>query len=746
MTENSIGRKFLRLLQTLPLRAALLATLAAGSARAGITNGNFETGSMTGWSGGASIYTTNVHSGTYAAYCGDTGVNGIPNLNTDTTGSGFIAVPANATLSFWVYRHSVGGDVMNVRLRYKNNLPTADAINPWPIPRAAYSDSAWQHFTFDLSAMAGSNVYINTEVFVSHRGTYLLMDDVEIQVMPTPAFTGTPTSGTVPMEVTFTDTSTAGDGTITNRHWVFGDGATLDTANTTVSHTYTTAGTYTVALTVTDSVRGDKTLTRSNYITAAPPLPVASFTATPTSGNAPLAVTFTDTSTGGGGSITNRHWVFGDGTTLDTTGTSVSHTYTAVGSFTVALTVTNSLSQQNTQTQTNLVTTTFEPLTAGFTVTPGGGYAPVNATFTDTSRAGTTGTITNRHWDFGDGTTLDTTDTSVPHSFTVLGNHTVTLTVTNNSSLTSTASQPLAIEATNPVANGGFETGDLTGWTATTGVVTTGANTHSGNHAALVGTFSGGAGTIYGITSNTISSLPANATLSFWVYRKSTGGDVMNLRVQVGTTELSPYPIPRASYNDSAWVNYTVDLSAYAGQSCHLFVEVFAVHSPTYMLLDDVRILVPTTTYAGWALGPFANAFTDTDPAHNPDGDSLTNLQEYAFGTDPTVTSSGPITYADNVLTVCGPPEARNLAGGANGVNYCAVFCRRKNPASWGLTYTAEFSVDFTTWTANAVEPVVLATDAAGVMEVVSVPYPWFIPTSRGVEKPTFYHVKIESN
>ena len=621
--------------------------LAAGSARAGITNGDFETGDMTGWSGGSSIYTTNVHSGTYAAYCGDTGVNGIPNLNTDTAGSGFIAVPANATLSFWVYRHSVGGDVMNVRLRYKNNLPTADAINPWPIPRAAYSDSAWQHFTFDLSAMAGSNVYINTEVFVSHRGTYLLMDDVEIQVMPTPAFTGTPTSGTVPMEVTFTDTSTAGDGTITNRHWVFGDGATLDTANTTVSHTYTTAGTYTVALTVTDSVRGDKTLTRSNYITAAPPLPVASFTATPTSGNAPLAVTFTDTSTGGGGSITNRHWVFGDGTTLDTTGTSVSHTYTAVGSFTVALTVTNSLSQQNTQTQTNLVTTTFEPLTAGFTVTPGGGYAPVNATFTDTSRAGTTGTITNRHWDFGDGTTLDTTDTSVPHSFTVLGNHTVTLTVTNNSSLTSTASQPLAIEATNPVANGGFETGDLTGWTATTGVVTTGANTHSGNHAALVGTFSGGAGTIYGITSNTISSLPANATLSFWVYRKSTGGDVMNLRVQVGTTELSPYPIPRASYNDSAWVNYTVDLSAYAGQSCHLFVEVFAVHSPTYMLLDDVRILVPTTAnYTSWAA---SNGLVGGPTAVGNDG--ITNLVVYALDLKTDGTNGSPGTMTGNLLS-----------------------------------------------------------------------------------------------
>jgi len=405
-----------------------------------------------------------------------------------------------------------------------------------------------------------------------------------------------------------------------------------------------------VALTVTDSVRGDKTLTRTNYIAAAPPLPAASFTATPTSGNAPLAVTFTDTSTGGGGTLTNRHWVFGDGNTLDTTDTSVSHSYTTVGTFSVALTVTNSLSQQDTQTQADLVTTTFEPLTASFTVAPGGGYAPVNATFTDTSRAGTAGTITNRHWDFGDGTTaIDTTDTSVPHTFTAIGNHTVTLTVTNDSSLASNASRSLCVEETNPVANGGFETGNLTGWTATAGVATTGANTHSGNYAALVGTFSGGAGLIYGITSSTISSLPANATLSFWVYRKSTGGDVMNLRVKCGTTEISPMPIPRTSYNDSAWVNYTVDLSAYAGQSCFLFVEVFAVHSPTYMLLDDVRILVPTTNnYESWAADP-AHTLLGGPNATGPDG--IPNLVVYALDLKTDGTNGSPGTMTGNLLS-----------------------------------------------------------------------------------------------
>jgi alpha-N-arabinofuranosidase len=65
-----------------------------------------------------------------------------------------------------------------------------------------------------------------------------------------------------------------------------------------------------------------------------PPAPVANFSGAPTNGFAPLAVTFTDTSSG---SITNRHWIFGDGSMQDTTATNVSHTYTMAGTNAVAL-------------------------------------------------------------------------------------------------------------------------------------------------------------------------------------------------------------------------------------------------------------------------------------------------------------------------------------------------------------------------------------------------------------------------
>jgi len=69
---------------------------------------------------------------------------------------------------------------------------------------------------------------------------------------------------------------------------------------------------------------------------ASPVAPVASFSAAPTSGPWPLAVTFTDTSTG---TLTNRFWDFGDGATTNTTANILTHSYGGSGTNTVSLTV-----------------------------------------------------------------------------------------------------------------------------------------------------------------------------------------------------------------------------------------------------------------------------------------------------------------------------------------------------------------------------------------------------------------------
>ena len=77
---------------------------------------------------------------------------------------------------------------------------------------------------------------------------------------PTAAFEATPTSGTAPLAVAFTDRST---GAPTAWSWNFGDGSSSTEQNP--AHTYTQAGTYTVTLTVT-SPGGTHTTQRVDYI------------------------------------------------------------------------------------------------------------------------------------------------------------------------------------------------------------------------------------------------------------------------------------------------------------------------------------------------------------------------------------------------------------------------------------------------------------------------------------------------
>jgi PKD repeat protein len=106
---------------------------------------------------------------------------------------------------------------------------------------------------------------------------------------PVPSFTANPTSGIVPILVSFTDQST-GTG-LTQWAWDFGDGGTSNTRHP--SHQYDTPGTYDVTLTVTGTY-GPQTLVKSDYILAEPPLPVAS--ATPRNGAGMNPNIFTSTS------------------------------------------------------------------------------------------------------------------------------------------------------------------------------------------------------------------------------------------------------------------------------------------------------------------------------------------------------------------------------------------------------------------------------------------------------------------
>lgn len=235
---------------------------------------------------------------------------------------------------------------------------------------------------------------------------------------PVAAFSGTPTSGTAPVTVQFTDSSTNSP---TAWNWNFGDGQTSTSQSP--SHQYNSAGTYTVTLTASNGAGSDSE-TKTSYITvsASIPAPVAGFSANVTSGTIPLTVRFTDSSTG---SPTTWSWNFGDGVT--STQQNPTHTYNEAGYNTVTLTVTNAGgSDTETKTEYILVNEPSPAPTSAFSANKTTGKIPLTVQFTD-------GSINNPDswlWNFGDGTTSTAQNPS--HTYSTNGTFTVTLTTSND--------------------------------------------------------------------------------------------------------------------------------------------------------------------------------------------------------------------------------------------------------------------------------------------------------------------------
>ncbi|KKG20929.1 PGF-pre-PGF domain-containing protein [Methanosarcina sp. 2.H.T.1A.8] len=245
-----------------------------------------------------------------------------------------------------------------------------------------------------------------------------------VPVPPVADFTANPTSGSAPLPVQFTDRSQ----NATSRSWKFGDGATSSDTNPT--HSYYKAGNYTVNLTVsnlkgTDSKTAVITVLEENVDNDV--FPVADFIANPTSGSAPLSVSFTDRSQ----NATSRSWNFGDGATSNDT--NPTHSYSQAGNYTVNLTVSN---LKGINSKTAVITVLEENVdndvlpVANFETNVTSGYAPLSVLFTDRSQD-----ATSRSWDFGDGVT--STELNPTHTYSLVGTYPAKLTVSNANGTTS---------------------------------------------------------------------------------------------------------------------------------------------------------------------------------------------------------------------------------------------------------------------------------------------------------------------
>ena len=148
------------------------------------------------------------------------------------------------------------------------------------------------------------------------------------------------------LRVGFTNASSDPDGTIVSSRWAFGDGG--ESTETDPVHTYTSAGTYTVTLTVTDSGGAQDTISKQVQVAArVNQPPTAAFTTTVDR----LSIGVNGSGSGDpDGSIASYAWSWGD-RTPDGTQRSGSHTYASAGTYTVTLTVTDNEGATATATQ-----------------------------------------------------------------------------------------------------------------------------------------------------------------------------------------------------------------------------------------------------------------------------------------------------------------------------------------------------------------------------------------------------------
>jgi autotransporter-associated beta strand protein len=299
------------------------------------------------------------------------------------------------------------------------------------------------------------------------------------------------------------------------------------------------------------------------------------------------------------------------------------------------------------------------------------------------------------------------------------------------------------ISGTGTLTKTGTNTLTLSGANTYTGVTTVSAGTLAVTGTLGATAVSVNAGTLAGsgniggnvtIASGASHALAVAATADAQVTRAITGtltltaGNILDLTA-AATPANGVYVLATATTAITGSPT-TINYNGITGGT----ISVDNASSPKRLLLT-----VAGSPYDTWANGSFANAFTAKLPGENQDGDSLTNLQEFAFGTQPT-DSTGEIVYSGETLTTPGAPK---LVVGDDGT-YSMVFGRRADYVAAGLTYTVQFSADLVTWVDNddvANAPAQVATD--NTIDVMSVTYPATIVTQSGTPNPKFSRVKV---
>ena len=243
---------------------------------------------------------------------------------------------------------------------------------------------------------------------------------------PTASLTLSPPAGAAPLTLTAdASASSPGSNPIASYNFDFGDQTTSGPqAGSSAVHTCSSGGRYTVKVTVTDTAGNSASTIRTATVGA----PAAALSLNPTSGAAPLAVTANASASTDPIGISSYTFNFGDGSPAvgPQAGAVANHTYTAGGTYSATVSVSDSAGGTATTSGTVLVGAPVAALTA----TPASGAAPLVVT-ADASASSDAVAISSYTFNFGDGTTVGPQSSATAvHTYSAGGSYTMQVTVT----------------------------------------------------------------------------------------------------------------------------------------------------------------------------------------------------------------------------------------------------------------------------------------------------------------------------
>lgn len=255
---------------------------------------------------------------------------------------------------------------------------------------------------------------------------------------PTAIIRSTPSSGPVPLAVSFDGTSSHDDdGDVTEWKWTFGDNTQGSGSN--VQHTYVAEGIYTATLTVTDDDDLTGTDAATINVTGPNKPPVAGFTVSPTQGDTNTTFAFNGTSSSDpDGQIASYSWDYGDSSTKGS-GATTTHKYSTNGTYSVILTVKDNKGSSDTESAQVKVSAPNQPPSAILTAQQGGTENPLKVVVMLTA-SDSDGTVASATIDFGEGGVVTITPgLSYYHIYAGSGIFSIVGTATDNSGATTTS-------------------------------------------------------------------------------------------------------------------------------------------------------------------------------------------------------------------------------------------------------------------------------------------------------------------